>query len=144
MHDSFQLDRYLTAQKGDFEHALAEIRAGHKRSHWMWYIFPQFAGLGFSPTSRLYAIRSLDEARAYLGHPVLGPRLIECAEAVLGVEGHSAHDIFGTPDDLKLRSSATLFASVTPAGSVFHRLLDKYFGGVPDDKTRRLISDTRS
>lgn len=123
--DSYDLSRFVKAQEGDYERALSEIRSGRKRSHWMWYIFPQFEGLGFSPTSRRYAIKSPQEARAYLSHPVLGPRLVECAEAVLGVEGRSANQIFGSPDDLKLRSCATLFAQISPEESVFHRLLDK-------------------
>jgi len=139
MSDSFHLDRFVTAQECDYESALAEIRGGRKRSHWMWYIFPQFAGLGYSSTSRFYAIDSIEEAKAYLAHPVLGPRLVQTAEAVLAVEGKFAIDIFGTPDDLKLRSSATLFASVSPPGSVFHRLLDKYFGGELDEKTLQLM-----
>jgi uncharacterized protein (DUF1810 family) len=105
----------------------------------MWYIFPQVEGLGSSPTSRLYSIKSLAEARAYLDHPLLGRRLVECAEAALGVEGRSASEIFGPPDDMKLRSSATLFASVSPPGSVFARLLAKYFEGEGDGATLRIL-----
>jgi len=138
--DVHDLGRFVTAQRGSYEQALAEIASGRKRSHWMWYIFPQFAGLGFSVTSRKYAIGSLAEAEAYLRHEVLGPRLVACAEAALAVEGHSAREIFGSPDDLKLRSSATLFAHVSPEGSVFHRLLEKYFGGDPDGATLRLVA----
>ena len=141
--DPHDLNRFVQAQAGDYERALAEVRAGRKRSHWMWYIFPQFDGLGFSATSRRYAIKSAAEARAYLGHPVLGPRLLECAEAVLRVEGRSTFEIFGSPDDLKLRSCATLFARVSPAGSVFDRLLDKYFQGRGDDRTLRLLGAAR-
>jgi uncharacterized protein (DUF1810 family) len=137
--DPHDLGRFVDAQAGDYEQALAEIRSGRKRSHWMWYVFPQIDGLGFSSMSRRYSIKSLDEARAYLEHPVLGPRLVECAEAALGVEGRSAYEIFGSPDDMKLRSSATLFASVTPADSVFARLLDKFFDGKPDGKTLELL-----
>jgi uncharacterized protein (DUF1810 family) len=137
--DPHDLGRFVDAQAGDYEQALAEIRSGRKRSHWMWYVFPQIDGLGFSSMSRRYSIKSLDEARAYLDHPVLGPRLVECAEAALGVEGRSAYEIFGSPDDMKLRSSATLFASVTPAYSVFARLLDKYFDGKRDGKTLGLL-----
>jgi uncharacterized protein (DUF1810 family) len=137
--DPHELGRFVQAQAGDYETALAEIRAGRKRSHWMWYIFPQIDGLGFSSMSRLYAIKSLDEARAYLDHPVLGPRLVEIAEAALAVEGRSAHDIFGSPDDMKLRSCATLFASVMPPDSVFTRLLDKFFAGERDGKTLELL-----
>ena len=133
------LDRFLSAQVSDYDTAVRELPSGHKESHWIWYIFPQVEGLGFSSMSRRYSIKSLDEARAYLDHPVLGPRLVECAEAALGVEGRSAHDIFGSPDDLKLRSCATLFASVTPADSVFARLLDRYFEGKPDGKTLRQL-----
>jgi len=121
------------------EEELAEIRSGRKRSHWMWYIFPQFDGLGFSSTSKRYAIKSAAEAEAYLGHPVLGPRLRECAEAVLRVEGRSAFEIFGPPDDMKVRSCATLFAHVSPVGSVFDRLLDKYYQGERDSKSLRLL-----
>jgi uncharacterized protein (DUF1810 family) len=133
------LSRFLQAQEGAYEQALAEIRSGRKRSHWMWYIFPQLQGLGLSSTSRLYAIKSLAEAEAYLNHPVLGPRLIECTEAVLGVEGGSASEIFGHPDDMKLRSCATLFTRLSPAGSVFDKLLEKYFRGQPDQRTLRLL-----
>ena len=137
--DPHDLDRFVQAQEGDHARALAEVRAGRKRSHWMWYIFPQLDGLGSSATARRYAIKNLAEARAYLGHPVLGPRLVECAEAALGVEGRSAFEIFGSPDDMKLRSCATLFACVSPAGSVFHRLLDRYYQGKSDDKTLQLL-----
>ena len=137
--DPYDLSRFIRAQQGDYEQALSEITNGQKRTHWMWYIFPQFDGLAFSSTSKHYAIKSIDEARAYLEHPVLGPRLLTCAEAVLHVEGRSASDIFGYPDDLKLRSSATLFASVSSPGSVFERLLGKYFQGVRDDKTLELL-----
>ena len=137
--DPYDLSRFVQAQKPDYEDALREIRRGRKTSHWMWYIFPQVDGLGFSATSRFYAIQSLAEAAAYLAHPILGPRLQECAEAVLGVEGRSATEIFGCPDDLKLRSCATLFACASPAGSAFHRVLDKYFQGQPDRKTLELL-----
>jgi uncharacterized protein (DUF1810 family) len=138
--DPFDLNRFVRAQARDFDRALSEIRRGRKQSHWMWYIFPQFDGLGSSAMSKEYAIKTLAEAEAYLRHPVLGARLIECAEAALAVEGKSAHDIFGSPDDMKLRSSATLFAHVSPAGSVFERILDKYFQGARDEKTLRLLS----
>ena len=136
--DPFGLDRFVEAQQGDFQRALTELKGGRKRSHWMWYVFPQFAGLGSSSTSRRYAIKSLPEAKAYLDHPILGPRLIECAEVVRDIQGRSAHEIFGSPDDLKLKSCATLFASISPAGSVFDQILDKYFGGQRDDTTLRL------
>jgi len=137
--DPHNLSRFLEAQDEDYERALSEIRAGRKRSHWMWYVFPQFHGLGSSSTSQHYAIKSVAEARAYLAHPRLGPRLVECAEAALHVQGRSAHDIFGSPDDMKLRSCATLFASVSPGDSPFQRILDKYFAGEPDDRTVRLL-----
>jgi uncharacterized protein (DUF1810 family) len=133
------LTRFVLAQEADYETALSEIRSGRKRSHWMWYIFPQYEGLGSSAMSRRYAIRSRAEAEAYLIHPVLGPRLLECAEAVVNVEGRSAFEIFGHPDDVKLRSCATLFAGVSPQGSVFERLLDKYFRGERDGETLRLL-----
>ena len=137
--DPFQLNRFVAAQASDYATAHSELHDGRKRSHWMWYIFPQFAGLGFSAMSQRYAIRSIDEAKAYLNHPILGPRLRECVEAVLAVEGKSAHEIFGDPDDLKLRSSATLFAAVSPAGSVFDSLLQKYFADKRDEATLRLL-----
>jgi uncharacterized protein (DUF1810 family) len=137
--DPHNLNRFVQAQADDYEQALSEIRSGRKRSHWMWYIFPQFDGLGFSSTSKRYSIKSLAEAEAYLAHPVLGPRLRECAEAALRVEGRSAFEVFGSPDDMKLRSCATLFACVSPAGSVFDRLLGKYFQGERDGKTLRLL-----
>jgi uncharacterized protein (DUF1810 family) len=137
--DPYDLNRFVRAQQGDYERALSEIRSGQKRTHWMWYIFPQLDGLALSPTSKRYAIKSIEEARAYLAHPVLGPRLLECAEAALRVEGRSAAEVFGSPDDLKLRSCATLFACVSPPGSVFDRLLGKYDGGERDRKTLRLL-----
>ena len=137
--DPYDLARFVAAQRTSYERALAEIRAGRKTSHWMWYVFPQLEGLGFSATSKKYSIKSLDEARAYLEHTVLGPRLAECATAAVAVEGVSARDIFGSPDDMKLRSCATLFAAVTNNDSVFRRLLDKYFDSAPDDRTLRLL-----
>jgi uncharacterized protein (DUF1810 family) len=137
--DPYDLARFVRAQESDYDQAMSEIHGGRKRSHWMWYIFPQFDGLGVSSTSRQYAIKSVAEAEAYLRHPVLGPRLLESVQAVLDVEGRSALEVFGSPDDMKLRSCATLFAGVSPAGSVFEQLLDRYFGGERDDKTLRLI-----
>jgi len=138
--DPYDLERFVRAQAGDYERALCEIRAGRKRSHWMWYIFPQLEGLGASAMSRQYAIKSLTEARAYLAHPVLGPRLTSCVEALLALEGHSAVEIFGPTDELKLRSCATLFAETSTAGSIFERLLDKYFQGERDAATLRLLA----
>ena len=141
-NDTFDLNRFLTAQEGVYERALAEIRNGQKRTHWMWYIFPQIAGLGYSSTAQHYAIKSRQEAQAYLHHPVLGPRLRESAEAVLAAaaSGRSVSDIFGYPDDLKLQSCATLFASLPDAGSVFDTLLNDCFQGNRDEKTRQLLA----
>lgn len=137
--DPYHLDRFIQAQAHDHERALDEIKSGKKRSHWMWYIFPQIEGLGFSSMSQRFAIKSLAEAEAYLNHPVLGPRLVQCAEAALSVDGRSALQIFGSPDDMKLRSCATLFACASPAGSVFERLIDKFFEGHRDNQTLRLL-----
>jgi uncharacterized protein (DUF1810 family) len=137
--DLHNLNRFVQAQANDYERALSEIKSGRKRSHWIWYIFPQFDGLGFSSTSKRYAIKSLAEARAYIGHPILGPRLFECSEALLGIEGRSALEILGSPDDMKLRSCATLFAYASPADSVFDQLLAKYFQGEGDRKTLQLL-----
>ena len=139
MPDSHDLARFVQAQEGVYPVALAEVGAGRKQSHWMWYIFPQFAGLGRSATSVRYAIRSRAEAAAYLEHPGLGPRLREITDAARSVEGRSAHDSFGSPEHLKLRSSATLFAAISPPGSVFERLLEKYFRGEADRRTLDLL-----
>ena len=138
--DPFDLRRFVDAQAPTYADAIAELTAGRKRSHWMWYVFPQYAGLGRSAMAERYAIRSLDEAKAYLRHPVLGPRLVECANAVLALKGPTAHEIFGSPDDLKLRSSATLFSRVAEPGSVFHRIIERYFDGKPDGRTLQLMS----
>ena len=142
MNDPFQLERFVTAQDqgGVYEAAVEELRAGRKRSHWMWFVFPQIAGLGQSPISRRYAISSLAEAWAYLAHPVLGPRLIECAGIVRDLDGRTAGDIFGGIDAMKLRSSMTLFARADPERPVFGEVLDAYFDGVPDDATDRLLA----
>jgi uncharacterized protein (DUF1810 family) len=140
MDDPHDLDRFVRAQAGAYEQALAEIKAGRKQSHWMWYVFPQLEGLGSSAMSRRYAIRSIAEAQAYLRHPVLGSRLTECVESLLAIAGRSAHDIFGSPDDMKLRSCATLFACITPADSIFDRLIRKYFLGKRDSETLRLLA----
>jgi uncharacterized protein (DUF1810 family) len=138
---SFDLDRFVEAQKTHYDRALEEIRSGRKRTHWMWFVFPQFAGLGRSGTAEFYAIRSRAEAEAYLQHPVLGPRLEECFQALLAVDGQSASRIFGYPDDVKLRSSATLFASVAPTGSVFEQVIGRYFDGKWDERTIRLLQE---
>jgi len=138
-NDPHNLNRFVLAQETDYAVALSEIKRGRKRSHWMWYIFPQLSGLGFSATSKRYSIKSVEEAVAYLCHPVLGRRLKECVEATLGNEGRSAHEIFGSPDDVKLQSCATLFACVSPNGSIFEQLLHKYFQGERDGNTLRLL-----
>lgn len=137
--DPFNLNRFVQAQKGDYEQALSEIKAGRKLTHWMWYIFPQIDGLGSSPTAKEYAIKSIAEAQAFLDHPILGPRLRECAEAMLRIEDKSATDILDSPDDMKLRSCATLFSRVSPPGSVFDRLLKKYYPDGPDRMTLELL-----
>jgi uncharacterized protein (DUF1810 family) len=141
--DRFDLERFVAAQEDHYADALDEIRRGRKRSHWMWYVFPQLTGLGRSSTAQFYGIDSLDEARAYLAHPLLGPRLLEIAGAVVASPVRSANALFGSPDDLKLRSSATLFAQVSAPGSVFEQILDKYFEGRPDPKTLELLGGSR-
>ena len=140
--DAFDLARFTAAQEGVYAGALAELWGGRKQSHWMWFIFPQIAGLGFSQMSQRYAIRSLEEAQAYLIHPILSARLRECAEAVLAVEGRSVSQIFGSPDDVKLRSSMTLFARAAGPDSVFAQVLAKYFGGEQDAETLRRLAQT--
>jgi uncharacterized protein (DUF1810 family) len=141
MADPWHLDRFVTAQDqgGTYQRAVAELRRGRKTSHWMWFVFPQIAGLGLSAISRQYAISGLDEARAYLAHPVLGPRLRECTGIVAGSADRSAEAIFGSVDALKLRSSMTLFVAVGDENAdtinLFRLVLAKYFGGVPDDAT---------
>ena len=141
MDDPFELSRFTAAQDsaGTYRQALSELRSGSKRSHWMWFVFPQIAGLGMSPTSRRYAVSSLAEARAYLAHPVLGPRLLDCARAVLAVQGRSAEQIFGGIDARKLQSSATLFLRAAPDEPVFRQVLDRYFDGAADAATDRLL-----
>jgi uncharacterized protein (DUF1810 family) len=136
--DPYDLNRFISAQEGVYDRALAELQVGLKRTHWMWYIFPQIDGLGYSPTTRHYSIKSLEEARQYLAHPVLGARLVECAEAVMAVQGRSASDIFGHPDDWKLQSSMTLFELVSGPRSVFERVLDKYYQGKRDGRTLQI------
>jgi uncharacterized protein (DUF1810 family) len=140
--DPYNLSRFVHAQEDDYAQALSELRAGRKRTHWIWYIFPQIDGLASSSTSKRYSIKSVDEAKAYLDHPILGPRLLECAGALLRVEGRFATDILGSPDDMKLRSCATLFGSMLPAGSVFDLLLEKYYRGERDGKTLQLLGIT--
>lgn len=138
--DPFDLQRFVGAQSDAYERAVAELRGDRKRTHWMWFVFPQLKGLGRSATAFRYGITGIDEARAYQAHPVLGPRLLECAAALERLDpGLTASDIFGSPDDVKLRSSLTLFAHASEPGSVFERLLGKYFGGEPDDRTVAML-----
>jgi uncharacterized protein (DUF1810 family) len=132
------LDRFLVAQEHSYDTALREIRAGHKRSHWMWYIFPQIAGLGMSYTAQLYSIKDIDEARSYISHPVLGPRLVEISEALLKTESSDATAVMGYPDDLKLRSCMTLFAQVSD-NPVFNAVLEKFYGGKADARTLSIL-----
>ncbi|RSL17205.1 uncharacterized protein (DUF1810 family) [Edaphobacter aggregans] len=142
MSDRFELERFVESQVGVYEQACAELRAGRKRSHWMWFVFPQIRGLGSSPMAVRYAISGLEEARAYLGHAVLGPRLRECVGIVCGVEGRSVEEIFGYPDDLKFHSSVTLFAKAaegSEGNGVFGAALEKYFGGAMDRGTLERI-----
>lgn len=138
--DPLNLNRFVTAQQTSFAQALSELKRGRKQSHWMWFIFPQIDGLGSSSTAKFYSIKSLDEARAYLAHPVLGPRLLECCHALLAVDGKSVSDIMGYPDDLKLRSSMTLFARAADDIAVFNQVLEKLFKGDPDPATLKLLS----
>jgi uncharacterized protein (DUF1810 family) len=140
VEDRFHLQRFIDAQQPVYAAVLSELRAGRKRSHWMWFIFPQLAGLGHSVTSRTFAVSSFSEAVAYLAHPTLGPRLRECAALVAGIEGRSIAEIFGYPDDLKFHSSMTLFAQAAPQEPVFATCLQKYFGGRPDPQTLALLS----
>jgi len=137
--DPFDLNRFVKAQAGVYEQALAELKRGEKRSHWMWFIFPQIEGLGRTSTAQFYAIKSAAEAKAYLKHPELGPRLTECCNALLQLQGLSASEIFGCPDDLKLRSSMTPFASVSEPDSVFTGVLGRYYEATPDHRTLELL-----
>jgi uncharacterized protein (DUF1810 family) len=139
--DLHGLQRFVDAQASVYDGVCAELRAGRKRGHWMWFIFPQIAGLGYSETARYYAISSLEEARAYLAHPVLGSRLIECTQLMLGLAGTPVREILGYPDDLKFRSSMTLFSRAASEGSVFQQALGTFFDGEPDPRTlERLVS----
>lgn len=142
MSDPYDLVRFVEAQRGSYGRALAELTAGHKRSHWMWFIFPQLVGLGSSAMAQRYAISGLDEARAYLQHPVLRPRLQDCTAAVNAVAGRTAYQVFGSPDDMKFRSSMTLFAAADPSASSFTTALSRYYHGRPDPQTLELISQS--
>jgi uncharacterized protein (DUF1810 family) len=139
-HEDFDFEDFALAQEATFPAALAELKAGHKETHWMWFIFPQIAGLGSSSMAKRFAIKSCAEARAYLRHPVLGERLIQCCHALLSVEGRSASEILGYPDDVKLRSSMTLFSLADPSEPVFREVIKKYFGGEFDQRTVELVS----
>lgn len=139
MTTQYNLSRFLSAQERDYATALSEIKNGRKRSHWMWYIFPQIQGLGFSETSKHYAIKNAEEASAYLQHPVLGARLLEISNALLQGHSSNATAVFGSPDDMKLKSSMTLFAALPDANPVFQQVLDKFYGGAKDSKTLQMI-----
>ncbi|MEW6437327.1 MAG: DUF1810 domain-containing protein [Pseudomonadota bacterium] len=142
--DPFNLSRFVEAQAPVYAQACAELSAGRKTTHWMWFIFPQIVGLGLSPMARFYAIASAAEARAYLADPLLGARLRHCTDLTLQIDGRSAHDIFGSPDDLKFRSSMTLFAAVASPPLVFDRALEKYFAGAGDPRTRDILRGAKS
>ncbi|PKA42059.1 DUF1810 domain-containing protein (plasmid) [Rhizobium sullae] len=136
----YNLERFINAQNGIYDQALEELRSGRKRSHWMWFIFPQIAGLGSSAMAERYAIRSAEEAAAYVADPILGSRLIRCVQAILSVKDRTAHDILGSPDDLKLRSSLTLFAAVSDQRSPFHEAIDHFYGGEFDERTIEILN----
>jgi uncharacterized protein (DUF1810 family) len=139
MDDPFDLQRFVDAQDRVYDRVLAELRAGAKRSHWIWFIFPQLSGLGSSSTAKLFGIKSLGEARAFLVHPVLGPRLRECTRLAASIEGRSVDEIFGWPDNLKVRSSMTLFAQATDDNADFRAVLEKFYGGQQDPRTLELL-----
>ncbi len=138
---AINLQRFIAAQQNDYAIALSEIKQGRKRSHWMWYIFPQIAGLGFNETSKYYALKNIDEAQAYLDNPILGSRLIEICKELVKLPTNNPAQIFGTPDDLKLRSCVTLFAALPGSNPVFKQVLDKFFSGIPDSKTIALLGN---
>ena len=137
------LRRFVQAQEPRMDDVLAELAAGRKRTHWMWFVFPQLRGLGHSQMAWHFGLQSRGEAAAYLAHPLLGPRLRECVELVLAVDGRSAHAVFGSPDDLKLRSCLTLFREIDGVDGVFGKALDKYFDGQPDAATLQLLAGAR-
>ncbi|MGI4803224.1 MAG: DUF1810 domain-containing protein [Janthinobacterium lividum] len=139
MNNQNNLQRFLDAQKSSYQTALTEIKNGKKRSHWMWYIFPQIQGLGFSETSKFYAIKDVSEAEAYLQHPVLGARLIEISKVATELSSSNATQVFGSPDDMKLKSSMTLFAALDDPNPVFQAVLNKFFGGKTDGQTLKMI-----
>jgi len=137
--DQYELNRFIHAQEDIYGQVISELKNGHKKSHWMWFIFPQIKGLGHSSSAQKYAIKNLDEATEYLNHPILGSRLIECCELLLAINDHSIAEILGYPDDLKLRSSMTLFAAVKGANPVFKQLLNQYFNGINDTRTIEIL-----
>jgi len=139
MDDPFNLARFIDAQSADYEQVLRELRAGRKQSHWIWFVFPQLKGLGRSSMAEYYGVGSLEEAKGYLAHPVLGPRLRECTDLVSRVEGRNIDEIFGFPDNLKFRSSMTLFSQATGENQLFNDALRKYFAGEPDARTLELL-----
>lgn len=135
------LERFVEAQAPIYSDVTAELAGGHKESHWMWFVFPQVGGLGSSPMAKIYAIDSVDEAVAYADHPVLGPRLRECANLILSTQGRTAEDIFGSVDAMKLHSSMTLFRHAVPEDSVFGEVLDKFYNGLPDPATEHILAN---
>jgi uncharacterized protein (DUF1810 family) len=135
----FDLDRFVAAQEGVYEGALRELRAGRKTGHWIWFIFPQLVGLGRSETSRFYGIKSIEEARAFVAHPIVGARLLECVGAVLGTSGATADQIFGSLDAMKVRSSMTLFHRAAPDEPLFEQVLERFYRGVADEATDALL-----
>lgn len=141
METKYNLDRFLEAQETTYNEALSEITKGKKQSHWMWFVFPQIAGLGFTDYNVFYAIKNLEEATQYLQHPVLGKRLIEISKAVLEINGKTANEIFGKPDDRKLKSCMTLFAQISDTDPIFQKVLDKYYQGTKDEKTMQLLNN---
>ena len=144
MDDTFNLQRFIEAQEAVYQAVMEELGRGKKSSHWMWFIFPQITGLGYSATAQRFAIRSLQEGRAYLDHPVLGERLINCTRLVNEVKGRSAGQIFGHPDELKFRSSMTLFNAIDDSVMAFTQALDRYFGGEPDPLTLDILGQQAS
>jgi uncharacterized protein (DUF1810 family) len=137
--DQYELNRFIAAQLDIYAQVISELKSGHKQSHWMWFIFPQIQGLGSSRTAKHYAIRDLQEANEYLSHPIPGLRLIECSEIILNIKGLTASNIFGYPDDVKLKSSMTLFAAIENTNPIFEQVLDKYFDGSKDNKTLEIL-----
>ncbi|MFA0812409.1 DUF1810 domain-containing protein [Microbulbifer epialgicus] len=139
MAEKFNLARFVEAQRNSYETALAELQRGKKRSHWMWYIFPQIVGLGHSAMAQQYGVKTLGEAKAYLDHPQLGKRLKECCDTLLEIQDRTAHQVFGSPDDMKLKSCMTLFALASGSGNIFEKVLQKYYQGQKDPRTLEIL-----